>query len=469
MAYILQKLLAKEREERYPDAKALVADIEASLRGDPVGPQRAPAVRLRRLAPRGPNTSSAILALVVILTLIGIAIAILADRMRSEAPRRPEGPPPPPPPTPAEARLESAARAWDQAEAYADGHPADLLGAIARLREVERQFRDTPFRERAAARRAWLEADLERRNQEALQALVARAEALVGETRFADALEAFQKLPPALAGAEAWRGRVAAARAAIERQASEAFRGALARGDDLAKRDQLDEALRAYEAAGASLPDAWRAEAAARIEAIRQRQKALAGKAKAETEAAQLRLLAELLELYRARKYDEAAEFLKARLAAASAGKMPQEHRSELEAELAEPAKLKELWARAELGVQNAIGHPFAIRGIQGELASLKNGCLSITTRGGSFSEEFRNIGADQILALALPSYTLVDAPLAAARFLLAEGKTDAAEARLKAAGTGGAELAALRARLRRMQAAAQKPPGKKDPEPPTP
>ncbi|HUT37418.1 MAG TPA: malectin domain-containing carbohydrate-binding protein, partial [Planctomycetota bacterium] len=451
-AYIIEKLLAKERDDRYPDAATLVADIEKALRGESVGPRLAPFPRVRRVAAREPSTSSVVLTLVVILALIGIVVAILADRLQSESRRR-NGETKervrPPPPTPADTHQAAAERAWAEADAYADAHPADLLGAIARLRDVERQFHDTPLRERAAARRLRLEADLERRNRDALRGLVERAEALVGETRHADALALFQKLPPELA-ADAWRDRVAAAKAAIERQATEAFHAALARGDALAKTGELDEAVRAYEAAGASLPDAWRDEAAARIAAVRRRQKEQAERAAAQREAAQLGLLAQVLELYRARNCGEAIEFLKTHAASA-----PAERREELEAELAEAAKLQEFWARADLGAQRAIGQAFVVRGIQGELTAARNGRLTIRTRGGSFSEEMRNLGTDQILALALPGYASVDAPLAAARFLLAEGKPQAAEGRLKAAGTGGAKAAALRARLRRFEAAA--------------
>ncbi len=442
-AYILENLLAKDRDERYPDAQALAADIERALRGDSLRPRHAP--RMRR-APRSSGLSSAIVVLAVLLGLIGIAVAILADRMRGDGGGHTKGPAPPPVPPPVESHLAAAERAWADAAAHADAHPADLEGAIARLRAVERQFPDTPFRERAAARRLLLEGELDKKAQQALSALVDRAEALARETRYADAFALLAK-PPAELAAGPWPGRLAAARATVERKAAEAFRAALARADALAERGELDDALRACDAAGASLPDPWRDEVAARVAAVRRRQQDLADRERAVREAAQLRLLAEALDLYRARKYAEAAELLKARLPAA-----PAEHRAELEAELAEAANLQDFWARAELGAQQAIGKPFAIRGIQGELVSVENGRLTIQSRGGRFWQDMKDLAADQVLAFALPSYTALAGPLAAARFLLAEGKADAAEARLKGAGPGAA---ALRARLQRFAAAA--------------
>jgi len=444
-AYILEKLLAKDRDERYPDAQALAADIERALRGDSLRPRHAPHIRR---APRSSGLSSAIAVLAVLLALIGIAIAILADRMRGDGGgqgKGPKKPDPPPTPSPIETHLAAAKRAWDDAVAYADAHPADPAGAIERLRAIERQFPDTPFRERAAVRRLLLEGELDKKVQKAISDLTERADALVRETRYAEAFALFAK-PPAELAAGPWPARLAAAKAAIERKAAEAFRAALARADALAERGELDDALRAYEAAGASLPDPWRDELAARVAAVQRRQQDLADKARAAREVAHLRLLADALDLYRARKYAEAVELLKARLAEA-----PPEHRTELEAELAEAASLQDFWTRAELGAQQAIGKPFSIRGIQGELVSIENGRLTIQSRGGRFSEEMKNLATDQLLAFGLSGYTSLAAPPAAARFLLAEGKPDAAEARLKAAGAGAA---AIRARLQRFAAA---------------
>ncbi|MBM4031116.1 MAG: hypothetical protein FJ291_04945, partial [Planctomycetes bacterium] len=332
----------------------------------------------------------------------------------------------------------------------AAANPADPLGAIARLRDVERSFRDTPWRARAAVLRVRLEGELDRKNREALRAIVDRAEALVKEARHADALALFDKPAPGLT-AEGWPARLAAARAAVERDARAAFAAALARGDALAAKGDPDGALKAYEAAGAAVPDAWRAEAEPRIAEARRQQKEALDRAAAERDAAQVRTLAELAELYRARKYPEAALFLKSRIEAAAPA-----DREELERELAETARLQDIWARILRGTEEAVGKPFVVRGIQGELVAVQNGKATIRTPGGSFTEDIRNFGADQLLALGLTQYSALDAPLAAARFLAAEGKPEAVEARLKGLKAGDAEAAALRERMRRFDAAAR-------------
>lgn len=450
LARILQKLLAKDRDDRYPDAKNLAADIEAVLRGESLGVKPLPPPRLRYSAARSSNLAPSIVG--TLLLVFGlIVLVVIAFRALTGPPEPPKGrrDPTPRERPPEDPRLQAAERAWRAAESYAQAHPADAPGAIARLRDVESVYPGTPAAESALTLRHQLEADLERSNKEALAALVARAEALVAETRYADALALFDKLPPGLA-AKGWRERAAAARAAAEKQAREAFLAALARGDTLARSGQTDEAVRAYEAAGAALPDSWRAEVAQRIADARRAQKELAERARAEREVARLRLLGELMDLYRARKYDEAAERLKGLIETA-----PAETREELKAELAEVAKLQDLWARTDRGASRMVGQRFVIRGIQGELVAVKGTRLTIRTPGGSFSEEIRNLNADQILALVLPELTSLEGPVAAARFLIAEGNLEAAAKRLQPLGDVRSDVVALRARLQRFESVA--------------
>ncbi len=450
-AHIIGKLLAKDRDERYPDAAALVADIEAVLRGERVGPRLVAPPRIRRVPrSRSVSSASAIIGFVLVLILIVLVVVAIQNLMESDGPGGPRDgrgrnlvPPPPVDP-----RQAAAEKAWAEAEAYATTHAADFPGILARLREIERLYPGTPFAERASDLRRQTEVHAERKAQEAFDALVRRAEALVGETRYADAIGLFGKAPAGLESA-GWRGKLAAARAAIERKAMAAFRAALARGDALAGRGDFDAAVRAYEGAGLSLPDAWRAEAAERIAAARQGKKDLGDKAKAQAEAAELGLLADLMALYRARKYDEAVEFLKGRVENA-----PAAYRDELTRELAEAAKLQDLWALAERGARRMIGQPFTIRGIQGELIAVKGGKLSIRSPGGLFHDEVKNATTDQILGFVLPELNSLEAPMAAARFLTAEGDMDGAEKRLAPLADKLAEAAALHARIQRLKAA---------------
>jgi len=451
-ARIIMRLLAKDRDDRYPDARALEADIEAVLRRPTQGPRHLPP-RARAVHPRQQGLSPAVTfsfaLLVVLLIVVAVAIGNLIAQGgggRREPGVRRHAPPLPPP---ADPRLGAAERAYREAEAFAKAHGADPLAAIARLREVETQFAGISYAQWAADLRAQIEADLEKKNAETLRGIESRAETLIGEKRFAEALGMLAKPPPLLA-IESWRERVAKARDRIERQARRAFDALLAGGDDLAAKGDFDEAVHAYESAGAAAPEAWRIEAARRSAAARRKQKEAAERAQAEREAAYLRLLAGAAELYRARKYEAATQFIKGALESA-----PAAHRDDLRRELAESAQLEDFWARFERGLKGHIGRPFVIRGISGELAAVRDGRVTIKSRGGSFSEEMRKLPADQVLAIALGEYTSLEAPLAAARFLIAEGQLAAAATHLKAAEDAGADTAALRARLRRIEAAA--------------
>lgn len=454
-ARIIRKLMAKDRDDRYEDAKALAADLEAALRGHAPAPRHVPAPRVRRLPPRQQSLAGPlILTLAIILAIIALAIVAISSLRPRDAPRRTDGPgkervvpPLPPPPTPAH---EAAAElAWKDALAFAEANPTDPAGVLGRLRDIERRFRGTTWAAEAARRRAALEADLEAKGKEALRDLVGSAEALVAEGRHADALALFDK-PPALAAPD-WPERLAAARSALERKAREAFNAAIAQADAQAAKGDFDAAVKAYEAAAVTAPAAWAGEAVAKVAEARRRQTEAAERAQARREATLLRTLAEAARLYRERRYGEAAAMLKERGDAAAP-----DLRDDLARELAEAQKLLEFWSRAQQGANRFIGRQFTIRGISGELVSIQNGRLTIRSPGGSFSEEMRNLATDQILSLALPEYTVLDAPLAAARFLLAEGRAADAAARLKAARGNEAEAAALAARAQRFEAAAR-------------
>jgi len=447
-ARVVCRLLAKAREDRYPDAKALVADLEALLKaGAAPSPRPAtPVARLRRVPSRRRREP---LAPYVAMLLIVLALGFVAFILWRMGLRQPSGT--------REAIVErvgtatpaaaapAAEQAWRDAEAFAAAHPADYAAAIGRLRAVETSHRDTRFAQSAAELRGRLEADLQKKAAEALAALTRRAEALIEQGKYAEAPDAFQQFPQGML-TDAWRDRVAAARAAVERKGREAFDAALAKGDKAADEGRLDEALRAFEALGASLPAPWREEVASRVAAVRTRQEEAAARARAEQEAAHLRLLADIVALQRERRYADAAQLVRGRLDAAS----PQQ-REELTRELNESVFLQELWSRIETGAARFLGKPFTVRGISGTLVSVKDGRLTIDSRGGSFGEEARSLSADDVLRFVLPELPPAAAPLAAARFLIAEGDTAAAEARLKALEDAGTDVAALRARFRRV------------------
>jgi len=446
IARIIGKLMAKERDERYPDAKALAADIEALLDKGAAAPPPPAAARPRRARARQPRLS---LSHFLVLCLVSFAFAVGAwaiwrVAVRDRARRRggvgthvSSG-------TAAAVSLEPAERAYEEAVAYSEAHPSDYVSAIQRFRALQDTFPGTTQAQLADQYRARLERDLEQKAKERLKGLVRAAESLVKQSKYADALAVFRRFPKGLA-TDAWRRRVAAARAAIERQARQRFDAALARGDEAADKNELDQAIQAYQSVGDPLPQEWRSEVAERIAAVRGRQKELAERAKAEKEAAHLRLLAQVSALHHARKYDAAAQVIKDRLDAASP-----EHRDELKRELDEIAVLKELWRHAERGATRLIGQPYTIRGIKGRLVEVKSGRLTIQSPGGSFSEDLLKLRTGEVLRLALSVVPADMAGLAAARLLIAEGDVAGAEARLKALEAAGTDVSHLRKRLER-------------------
>jgi hypothetical protein len=458
-ARIVTKLLAKDRDGRYPDATALAADIEAITKGEAAPARPAPAVRVRRVAARGPRLSSAnIVVFVVLLFILG---AVLLSVLRASKPTTTDeqkGTQQPDTSLAADARNRAAGAALKEAEAFAAGQPGAFDAAIERLRAVEARFPETPSARRAADARARLEAQLGKKAKETLDALARQAGSLIAERKYADALALLDRFPKELA-AETWRGPLAAARAAIEKKARSAFETALVPGDDAVEAGKFDDALAAYEAvrADSALPSAWREQVAERIAAAQRRQQEAAERARAEKEAAHVRLLADVLALQRERKYDEAAELLKGRLAAADP-----ERRDELTLELGETTALRQFWSRVERGAGLLVGQTYSIRGIQGTVASVKEGRLTIRTPGGLFSQELKALSADDVLRLATGDLAPAarepiagDGRLAAARFFAAEGNIEAASARLKALEDSGSDVAAHRARLQRIAAIA--------------
>ena len=446
IAHIITTLLAKDRDERYPDADALIADIDAvletgRLRGRGAPGHRHPARRRRRA------TLQSLIALCLALGAIG-AVAIALWRLRRREPRTHTPRPATvhtgaqPTSTIVVERPSAARHAYDQAVAFLEARPADYVRAIALLQAVEAAHPASTYAKLAAQRRERLETALDEKAEDTLKALTRQADKLVASGHYAQAPAVLDRFPDGLATQE-WRGRVADARKAIEEKARQRFEGALAPGDKAAEDGRLEDALELYKAIPAPPLPAWRDELAERRAGVERRIAKRAERAKAQAEAAYLRLVGQLAALYRARDYAAAAELLAAKLDA-----MGEERRRELERELAELEELRGFWRAVEAGARKAVGKPYSVRGIPGHIRSVEHGRITIRTAGRPFSEELVNVPGADAVAFALGALAGRQGELAVARFLTAEGQAAAAEERLAKLQAGGADVTALRARL---------------------
>ena len=475
IAHVILKLMAKDRDERYPDAGALIADVEALLEtGQLPGRRTRPASPVHDALRRRPRATLSHLFVLCLVFGAVFGAGLAFWRLRAHQIRRRSGPPRPavgePLREPAAATGTSveapslAQKDYDAAVAFCEANPEQYVKAIAMLGAVEAGHASTTYAKLAAARRQQLEAELGGKAREALERLKREADRRVAAGRYTDALAAFGRFPDGLA-TPAWQARLGEARKAAEAAARARFEAALAPGDRAAGAGKLDDALAAYRAIEGSLPAAWREEVAQRIAAARRRQKQLAERAGAAAQAAHLRLMARIGALYRKRQYDAAAVLIKACLDDAAAAR-----RDELQRELSEIGRLGGFWRSVEQGARRFIGKPYSVRGIPGKLSAVKDGQITITTAGRPFTEKLVKLRADEVVRFAEAALSGKEGKMAAARFLIAEG--DAAEAgkRLDLLEAAGADVAAQRERLALLRStAAAQPPGEGEREPAAP
>ena len=446
ISHILLKLLKKDRDERYPDAQALIADIDTVLATGHLPGRGAPSVRRVPARRRRGAMSGLLMGALVLLALAGAAFGIwrLRVHQRWEARRKlssatdPTSVVSPETSTPAQ-------RAYEEAVAYAEAHPTDYVQAIARFRAVEKAHANTTYAKLAAPWRQRLEAGLDEKAEDTLKALSRKAEQAAAAGRYATALATFDRFPASLATAE-WRGHVADARKTIERKARQHFLASLAPGDKAAAKGDLGEALKLFQAVPKPAIAAWRDEVAERIADVGRRQRELAEAAKAKARAGHLRLLARAAALYRKREYDAAEKLVRPALETA-----PPERRPDIESELAELGELRLFWQTVEAGARSFIGQPHSVRGIPGRISAVGQGTLTIETRGRPFSQKLIELDAATALKFAFAALDEGRRTLAAARFLIAEGKAAEAATRLDELEAAGADVAAHRDRLERL------------------
>jgi len=440
VAQIILKLLAKDRSERYPDARTLIADIDAVLTTGRLPGRPVPALRRApRRRSRSPVSSIITLCIVVVAVAVA-ALALWHLLARRTSPRSTHAGPgatsaivvePP-----------SAARAaYEAATAFQAAHPADYVRAIALFQAVEAAHAATTYARLAAQQRERLETLLDQKAEDSLKALTRQAEGLVAAGRYTQALAAFGRFPAGLATQE-WQGRVADARHAVEKQARGRFQAALLPGDKAVADGRLEDALKLYQGVPNPPIAAWREELAERIAIVRRRMDERLKQARAEAAAAHVRLMERVAALYRARDYEAAGDLLKAKLPEAG------ERQAALERELAELGELRAVWEAVERGAGKAIGRAYSVRGIPGRISDVRDGCIIIATASRPFSEKVTNISLDDALAFAAAALDGQQAELAAARLLIAEGRAAAAEQRLAQLEADGVDVSAQRARI---------------------
>jgi serine/threonine-protein kinase len=449
VARIIARCMATKREDRYPDATALVADVEALLAATS---QERPAARVHRVyRRRRPVSPVPILALCLAL----VAVAVLAIALVG----REEPPPPPPKKKRTEVRYPDAERAYGDALAFVEANPRKLTTAIRRFRRVEREHANTPFGRQAAEQRLALEARLDRRATPTLAGLRHRADAYIDRGRYADAIAVFAKFPDELM-TDDWRGRVDAEREIVERRARQAFDKALAAA---VAKPSIEQRIEALEAMDGPLPAEWQRERDQRIAAAGAERDTLLTRERQKHMAMVLRLFGELRPLYRARAYERAEAAIQAALQS-----MPEALHPDLKNELRELQALQEVWRVAEKGAAGMVGQPYAVRGIQGALVRVDAGQLTIETPGGTFTEDIHKLTPKQVIEFVRAVLPAREADVAALRLLTAEGDTEGAEALLQKLDGDGEDMSDMRERLRRLSVAprTEKPPVEKPDEP---
>ncbi|MFW6108672.1 MAG: protein kinase domain-containing protein [bacterium] len=464
---IIDRLLAREPEARYPSAQALLDELEAlgTLRRRPTAAPTAPA-RARRAEvafhPRRRGRHQSIGALVgsvvVAAVMVGLVVLVVTrptDRGGGQG---------------AEARA-----AFEAAVAYRAERPDDVEGAIERYEGVAARFPGTAWASRASEKVTELE-EMQAQGpkgkggfHQALSALRDEVSGLTGRDRFGAALEridAFRAEHPD--GADAARRLSKEVLRRAERRyrqlaenadkaarqkdfdaARDAVRPALGfglpafakrarrklgqindrqehaeqyarweairmRSDKLAKQERWDDAVAVLdEATELPLPDVKEL-IAEQTQAVQAARKKALGAARADYR----RRADEVWDLFRQRRYDAARRLLD-RLATDPAT----EGAADLLAADRQAADLLgEFWDQVEGGVGRRVGRQLAIDGPVGRVKGVEDGVVTLSAGGVEIDRHVHRMTTDQAVGMA----DLTDdrrERLLLGVFLLAEGK----------------------------------------------
>ncbi|NQT50579.1 protein kinase [bacterium] len=446
-AAIITRLLAKDRDDRYPDAKALVADIDSLLappphHDAPTTDLRPVSRRLRRHR-RQALFRRAVTAGLVLAVLVSGGLALWAlSRKPTPAAR---GPAAATPAVKAQVAPTPAVKAYDAALSYVDSHPTDYLACLARLHAVEDAYPDAEQARYAKERRVQLEQQLGKEARRAIDDIARRAKRLADKKRYLEALALFDTFPKHLA-TEGWAQKLAAERAALERDARRRFDVSLAAADALADTGHLNEAIEAYQQLLASAPPAWRQAVADRASTIRKQQQAANAQAEAARQAfAYTRFRDRLPTLYYERRYGDAVQLLRSIL-----NDVAPDKKDELKRELDAAEHLVDFWLAVQAGVTECIGKPVQVRSRSGTLQAFRDGELQLKPELGPVAaEKLAALPTEDIIRFAERILPAEQVPLATANFLVAEGAVEPATDVLAKLAAAGTDVAHLRARLK--------------------
>ncbi|MHC4200304.1 MAG: serine/threonine-protein kinase, partial [Planctomycetota bacterium] len=280
---VLAKLLAKKPGDRYPDAEALIADLEAvgsgklpkhariAIDSARLGRARTrrrdiPTGRQERVAagaePRKAGSSATTIAAAAAGFLVVLVGGILVftgggPESSTEKPKRPAASPRVSPgtgPRKARAGTPSAAEkargrgklsaaAYSAAETFARDNPDDFERAVRFFEEVAQTGKGTEHEAKAEARAAELRSAWRKKAREALGEAVREAKALVGKGEYDEALAKLRSVPESLLSqVEADFGNELDA---VRREAQGKVDAAVARAGDLIDQSDFDGARKA--------------------------------------------------------------------------------------------------------------------------------------------------------------------------------------------------------------------------------
>jgi len=451
---VIEKCMAKAKEDRYQTPDELLEDVDRVLRGEEprAGELPAESTSVRRLSAqptvrerKGRRASRRVTASkrsstsVVVAVLVGVLVVggggwWLLGRGKGNRGEKPETPPKTMasstiikvvPGVKEEKRLQNL---YEYAVTYASEHPEDYGAAIEKFEGVEREGKGTKYALMAQDNRREVKKARDEAVSKALLDLRRQVAELVKEDRFAEALEHSGQFPgnlrPFLPP-----GKLGGLRTNVEEQAAEGFEALQQEARRLVEEGKFAEARQTMERAkGWGLPGI--AEQAAGALTQIEEQEAAAREGEREEALAEYREALEGVKaLARERRYEDALKKL-GELAGSERfrplGERLAQDRADLE-------KAKSVFDAAIEALPGQAGKSFSVKGIRGALKEVKEGKLVLVMDGAEFAQPVSALSAKELVALAEPAIEKLGGEgfLRLAIFMLYEGgKNDIAEAK---------------------------------------
>ncbi len=221
--WLIEKMLAKRREDRHADWDAVLTDIartqhKTTLKGEELPPNAStverstkrtrPHSRYHVLSTQEKKRTSPLLWILIGTVLIGLAVALIAALSSNRSSRpEPGGRSAPQPiatqPAATERSEQQAGELYEQATAHVDAHPDDYVGAIERLRTVVTRHPNSHYAKLAKQLAREVRNAMQAAAKDALGQLQTRADALLAENQFKEAIAIYNEYAGPLARATA--------------------------------------------------------------------------------------------------------------------------------------------------------------------------------------------------------------------------------------------------------------------------